>query len=135
MKKTFLISILILLLTGFHASAQDISGSWSWRSVDGGDMFVLELIRVSKDNFRGSHCSVYLQGDRVDCYDVQDDFTVVLIRKAENIFEGSIRSGYSYSTGNVQLQYLQEEDRILFTLINPPEGEFYIPFEAELQRN
>lgn len=135
MKKAILITTFLLFLTSFQSPAQEISGSWSWNSEDGGDMFTVDLIKISKDKYRGSHCSVYLHGDRIDCNDVQDDFTIVLIRKAENIFEGSIRSSYSHSTGNVQLQYLQEEDRILFTLTTPPEGEFYIPVEAELQRN
>lgn len=133
MKLKLHLSFLLLLFITTASPAQEIDGSWSWSSEDG-DMFTLDLREITDNSYRGNHCSVYLQGDRLDCYDAADEFTVVLIRKAENIFEGSIRSTYSLTTGNFQLQYLPLDDILLFTLTAPPEGEYYIPLEAELQR-
>ncbi len=135
MKKRLQVLILFTLLVSIKVGAQDISGSWSWYSDNGNDMFTIDLIKISDNNFRGSHCSVYVQGERIDCFDMVEDFTVVLIRKTENIFAGSIRSGFSFATGQVQLQYLPVDDTILFSLKTPPKGEYYIPFEAVLQRN
>jgi len=129
--------LLLFLISIFSNSiyAQDISGSWSWNSEEGSNMFTLDLIKTSENNFRGNHCSVYLHGDRIDCNDSKEDFSIVLIKKAENIFQGSIRSGFSYAVGNVQLQYLPEENTMLFSLKTAPEGEYYMPIEARLIRN
>lgn len=129
--------LLLFLISIFSKSiyAQDISGSWSWNSEEGSNMFTLDLIKTSENNFRGNHCSVYLHGDRIDCNDSKEDFSIVLIKKAENIFQGSIRSGFSYAVGNVQLQYLPEENTMLFSLKTAPEGEYYMPIEARLIRN
>lgn len=98
-------------------------------------MFTLDLIEIAEDNYRGNHCSVYLHGERIDCNENKDDFSVALIRKAENIFQGSIRSGYSNAVGNVQLQYVPQDNTILFSLKSNPKGEYYLPVEGVLQRN
>lgn len=125
----------MILLSVIPATAQDISGSWSWNSKEGSNMFTIDLIQATNNDFRGNHCSVFLDGERIDCNDIKDEFTVILIKKAENIFQGSIRSGYSYAVGNVQLQYLPEENTMLFTLKTAPKGEYYMPMEARLVRN
>ncbi|CAN5274929.1 hypothetical protein BH23BAC2_BH23BAC2_06320 [soil metagenome] len=135
MIKKLLFTTLLLLLFVNPGTAQDISGSWSWNSKEGSNMFTIDLIKATENDFRGNHCSVFLSGDRIDCTDTKDEFTVVLIKKAENIFQGSIRSGYSYAVGNVQLQYLPEENTMLFTLRTAPKGEYYMPVEARLVRN
>lgn len=135
MIKKLLAVYTILLLSIFPAAAQDISGSWSWNSKEGSNMFTIDLIQATENDFRGNHCSVFLGGERIDCNDTKDEFTVVLVKKAENIFQGSIRSGYSYAVGNVQLQYLPEENTMLFTLKTAPKGEYYMPVEARLVRN
>lgn len=135
MVKKLLLYPFFLLLLSFSSLAQDISGSWSWNSDDGGNMFTIDLIEISENNYRGNHCSVYLRGERIDCNDNKDEFSIVLIRKAENIFQGSIRSGLSYAVGNVQLQYQPIENRILFSLKTNPKGEYYIPVEGVLVRN
>lgn len=130
---------LLIFFIGFlffiPSQAQDISGSWSWSSKESGDMFTIDLIKASENNFRGNHCSVYLSGNRIDCIDTKDDFSIVLIRKAENIYQGSIRSGHSMAVGNVQLQYLPEENTMLFSLKTAPKGVYYMPVEARLVRN
>lgn len=130
-----LLFLFIGILLYIPSQAQDISGSWSWNSRESGDMFTIDLIKASENNFRGNHCSVFLDGNRIDCNDTKDDFSIVLVRKAENIFQGSIRSGYSMAVGNVQLQYLPEENTMLFSLKTAPKGIYYMPVEARLVRN
>ncbi len=132
-KKLLLFFLFSIFSTSIYA--QDISGSWSWNSEEGRNMFTLDLIKTSENNFKGNHCSVYLHGDRIDCNDSKEDFSIVLIKKAENVFQGSIRSGFSYAAGNVQLQYLPQENTMLFSLKTAPEGEYYMPIEARLVRN
>lgn len=133
-KKLLLLPLLVILF-GVTAFSQDISGSWSWNSKEGGDMFTIDLLKASENQFSGNHCSVFLHGDRIDCSDSKDEFSIVLIRKAENIFQGSIRSDYSKAIGNVQLQYLPEENTILFSLKTAPDGIYYMPVEARMIRN
>jgi hypothetical protein len=133
-KKLLLLPLLIILF-GVTAFSQDISGSWSWNSKEGGDMFTIDLSKASENQFSGNHCSVFLHGDRIDCSDSKDEFSIVLIRKAENIFQGSIRSDYSKAIGNVQLQYLPVENTIIFSLKTAPQGIYYMPVEARMIRN
>lgn len=128
------LSLILFLVFSVSIQAQEIHGTWTWDSVEGGEAFSIDLNRVSKDKYQGNHCGVYSQGDRIDCNESAEDFSIILIRTSENIFRGSIRSSYSYSVGQVQLQYLPLEDRMVFTLTTPPKGEYYIPFEAIMQR-
>lgn len=134
MNTKLLFPLLFLIFSGLEVKAQEIQGSWTWNAEDGGEMFTIVLIRTSKDNYQGNHCHVQTEGERIDCNNSTEDFSIVLVRTSENIFRGSIRSSYSYSVGQIQLQYLQQEDALLFTLTTPPEGEYYIPREAVLQR-
>ncbi|MCM4160585.1 hypothetical protein FHG64_10280 [Antarcticibacterium flavum] len=135
MVKKLQLAFLLFFFITLSSSGQDIEGSWSWNSQDGSNMFSIDLMRISENNYRGNHCSVYLGGDRIDCRENGEDFTIVLVRKSENIFQGSIRSGLSNSIGNVQLQYLPNEDNIIFSLKTNPKGEYYMPLEGRLQRN
>lgn len=135
MIKKLQLAFFICFLISFSSQAQEIEGSWSWNSQDGVNMFSIDLLRISENNYRGNHCSVYLGGDRIDCRENGEDFTIVLVRKSENIFQGSIRSGLSNSIGNVQLQYLPNEDSLLFSLKSNPKGEYYMPLEGRLERN
>lgn len=124
---------LILLMISLPVCAQDITGSWSWNSDDGEAHFNLEL-KKENDQFTGSHCGVFHNGDKIDCSEgTETEASVKVVQIAENMFEGSIASGYSPTTGKVRLKYDPEEQSLRFQLIEKPSGIFYLPTEITLR--
>mgnify|MGYP003109500375 CR=1 FL=1 len=74
--------------------------------------------------------------EKTECFEQEDEYTVTLVKIAENIFKGNLLSGTGKDreVRDIQIQYLPLEDRILFSLITIPEKPFLIPVEAILQR-
>lgn len=134
-KKLLLISGLITLF-GFSAKAQDISGEWHMISNDGQHIFTIDLIHITKDKFRGVHCIENFKIEIIECFKMKEEYTINLVKIAENIFKGNMMSGRgrNKTVQNIQMQYLQLDDRLLFKLTKIPEGEFLIPVEGVLER-
>lgn len=132
MKKLLL---LFLFLIPLQFQAQDISGNWNWVTGVGENSFTLTLKKVSENNYRGIHCASYYGGNRIDCESDENNYSVALIRKSDNIFQGTIKSGYSQTTGNFQLQYLPLNNTMIFKITQMPQGISFIPQEAILERS
>ena len=122
---------LLLMFNSFCGSSQNISGSWSWQAENGNSMMEINLDAEGED-YIGYHCSVFQNGDRIDCVDEDKSASVYVKRTAENVFEGTIRSGYSASEGKIKLEYNPEEQILLFKILKAPEGIFYLPENATL---
>lgn len=127
--------LLLFLLLSFQIQAQDIAGDWNWVTGVGENSFTISLKNVGKYNYRGTHCSLYYGGNKSDCEPNEENFTIALIRKSENIFQGTIISSYSQTTGNILLQYLPKNNTLLFKIIQMPSGISFIPQEAILERS
>lgn len=136
MVKKLLFSILISAYFGFSASAQDLEGKWLWNSDDGQVTYSLDLNHISKDRIRGVHCIQNFEKKVTECFEPEDEYTVTLVKIADNIFQGNLLSGTGKEreVRDIQLQYLPLENRILFTLTKVPEEPFLVPVEAILQR-
>lgn len=134
-KKLLLIPILVFLFIT-STQAQDLSGKWQWNSGNSQVGFSLDLNHISKDRLRGVHCIQNFERKIKECFEPEDQYTVTLIKIAENIFKGSLLSGTGKDreARDIQIQYLPLEDRILFSLTTLPEKPFLIPMEAILQR-
>ncbi len=120
----------------FSASAQDLTGEWRWNSDDGQVIYSLDLRHISKDRVRGVHCIQNFERKTTECFGPEDEYTVTLVKIAENIFQGNLLSGTGKDreVRDIQIQYLPLEDRILFKLMTVPEQPFLVPVEAILQR-
>ncbi len=128
----------MVLLFVFIAStqAQDLSGKWRWNSNNGQVVYSLTLNHISKDRVTGVHCIQNFKRKIKECFTPEEEYTVTLVKIAENIFKGSLLSGTGKDRemSDIQIQYLPLEDRILFSLTTVPEKPILIPVEAILQR-
>lgn len=136
MKKIILCSLLIFTCFSISASAQDLAGKWQWNSNDGQVTYSLDLSHISNDRVRGVHCIQNFQRKITECFEPEDEYTVMLVKIAENIFQGNLLSGTGKDreVRGIQIQYLPLEDRILFKLTKVPVEPFLVPVEAILQR-
>ena len=56
--------------------AQDLEGFWKWTSPDGSQQFEIELEQINEKEYRGSHCAIFDNGERIDCNSDQDTFSI-----------------------------------------------------------
>ena len=131
-----LLYVVLFLCFSLPAFAQDLTGKWQWNSDDGQVIYSLDLTHITKDRVRGVHCIENFLLKRTECFEPEDEFTVTIVKIADNIFQGNLLSGTGKEreVRDIQIQYLPLEDRILFTLTNVPEQPFFLPVEALLQR-
>lgn len=131
--KTFLLLSILFLCSTFQA--QSLEGDWSWTSDDGVNKFDLQLVEDNEGIIRGNHCGIFLNGTKIDCRPEEDgNFSLTLMKIAENTYAGTIESAYSLSEGKIRLVYNKRLDNLTFTLNSEPAGEYYIPPIAFMER-
>ncbi len=126
--------LILAVFGGCFMRAQDLEGSWKWTSPDGSQQFEIELEQISEKEYRGKHCAVFDNGERIDCNSDQDTFSIVMLEITEDNFAGTIESSYERSQGKIRMQYHDQEDLLHFKLTKNPSGIFYLPPEAILTR-
>lgn len=134
MKQTLLFLFLLLVTSVSAQHSQDFAGSWFWESQDGENTMELELEYENQNSIKGNHCVIFYQGEKTDCKRENGDFTINLVKIAEGIYDGTIESAVSFTSGKIRLQYVEREKGIVFYLKEVPPGEFYMPKEAFLIR-
>ena len=123
----------LLFLIPLFGSAQDISGSWSWQAETGETLMEISL-KAEESDYTGHHCTIFQNGGRIDCIDVTEPTSIRIKRTAENVFEGTIRSGYSASEGKIKLLFNPEEKTLLFKIMKGPVDIYYLPKKAILNK-
>ncbi len=136
MIKKILLIVVLMMFSGFIAGAQNISGEWSWNSGDGLKTFTIELVHITKDRVQGVHCVEDFEIKVSECFKVEDEYTVTLVKISENIFQGNLLSGEGRNrlVEDIQLQYVPLDNSLIFTHTKIPKGISLIPVEAILQR-
>ena len=71
-----------------------------------------------------------------ECFKMEDEYTVSLVKISENIFRGNLLSGVDRNrlAEKIQLQYIPLDNSIIFTHTKIPEGISLTPLEAILRR-
>ncbi|MFO8146091.1 MAG: hypothetical protein ACQEWG_10820 [Bacteroidota bacterium] len=135
MKKILLISV-FLMFSCFIAGAQNISGEWRWNSGDGLKTFKIDLAHITKDRVQGVHCVEDFENKISECFQMQDEYTISLVKISENIFQGNLLSGKGRNrlVEDIQLQYIPLDNSMIFTHSKIPKRISLIPVEAILQR-
>jgi hypothetical protein len=134
MKQILLFLFLLATITVSAQNSQEMEGTWLWESPNGQNTMKLELEYENQKIIRGNHCVVFYQGEKSDCKRGEEGFSLNLIKIAEGIYEGTIESAVSATTGRISLQYMKREKAIRFYLKKAPSGKFYMPKEAFLVR-
>lgn len=126
--------IAIVLISSLSFS--QISDTWYWNYGDNKHSFKLD-IELTDTNLKGFHCSTFHDGKKIDCIENtsdSDDHSIDLTEVSSNVYEGTIKSGYSNTIGTVRLTYLAATDEVVFEIIEDPIGEFYLPNNIRLNK-
>jgi len=135
MKQTLLFLFLLTFFSVAAQQSQDFAGNWFWESPDGQNTMELQLEYENQNRIVGSHCVVFYQGEKTDCKRKDAGaFTINLVKIAKGVYDGTIESAVSFTSGKIRLQYIDREKAIRFYLKEVPPGEFYMPKEAFLMR-
>lgn len=133
MKQTLPYLFLLFFVSGFSQQSQDLSGKWFWKSPNGQNTMELQLTYENQNRINGTHCVVFNKEGKTDCRNNEvGTFSINLVKIAKGIYDGTIESAVSLSSGKIRLQYIESEKTIRFYLKEVPLGEFYIPKEAFL---
>ncbi len=100
-----------------------LDGQW----VDPVTGFTLNLYQDWKSIY-GNHVMVTQDGNKIDSLD--DSINGMLNGQTATV---QFQSSFSADPGTAQITYL-DVNTIQWTIIDPPDGEFYLPFEATLNR-
>ena len=87
-------------------------------------------LKAEGEELVGHHCSVFEDGDRIDCLEEDDAVSIRVKRTFQNVYQGTIKSGYSLTTGKLKLTFDVENKALLFEILERPEGVFYLPTKA-----
>lgn len=134
MKLHFSLCFLFFSLGLYAQQSQDLEGTWRWTSPNGENNFELTLDYIDGSKIRGKHCSVFHNGEKIDCQGSENDYSISLIKIAKNIYDGTIESRYSATAGRIRLQFHPKDVSLSFVLKAYPPGEFYLPDRALLYR-
>ena len=132
MKKLFLLNIVFLVAS--CANAQNITGNWVWQSENGDHKFEMSLEKPNTNTIKGYHCGIFRQGQKIDCVESNNDYSINLTKYQSNVYKGSIRSGFSGEEGTIKITYNSSHDTIFFERLEYPNGESYIPNKITLTR-
>lgn len=135
--KTINMKKVLILIICFSAidlySQNTISNEvWYWNSTNGENSFDLYLDESGSTNLIGYHCSSFYQGKKIDCMEESQNCSINLTSVGPNIYEGTIKSGYSLTQGTIRITFYPNEDKLFFELLTKPNGEFYIPNDVYL---
>ncbi len=100
-----------------------LDGNW----VDAATGFTLDLYQDWK-NIYGNHTFVTEDGNKIDSLDVSIDG-----RLSGQVATVKFQSSFTTDTGTAELTYI-DVNTMLWKIIDPPDGEYYLPAEATLSR-
>ncbi|MFO7720156.1 MAG: hypothetical protein R6W85_06935, partial [Gillisia sp.] len=129
--KILLISA-FLMFSWVIAGAQNIAGEWRSISGDGQNAFTIDLVHITKDRVQGVHCLENFELQIGECFQMDQEYTVTLVKISENIFQGNLLSGVGGNRliEDIQLQYIPIDNSMIFTHTKIPKGISLIPAEA-----
>jgi hypothetical protein len=131
--------LFVVCFTTFNLNAQNISGTYRWKNDDGRKYFEITLSAFNitlgspVKSYKGEHCGVFENGNRVDCS--IDQFTITLDQVAENIFTGSIFSEYSQTISEIKITYIPASGNIKWEVTKHGGGQNYFPMNAILKKD
>lgn len=135
--KTFLIPILfiitiILLQSNLYSTSYSTDFNGKWTSVDEDISIDLDLFQ-SGDELTGYHCSVTKHAQRIDCA-LESDGTGYSIEGfvKGNQADVTFLSTYCMKYGKAKI--VMHGDYLFWEVTEFPNGEFYLPLTAILER-
>jgi hypothetical protein len=114
-------------LTNPNPSSQaTLTGTWYWKSTNTDSNTEFYLVQTGNE-VTGKHCSSFMNGSKLDCADSSGEDSITLNLVAENVYEGTIKSGYSEAIINVRLTLNPNDDTVYIKQLSQPSEEYYLP--------
>jgi len=111
-------------------SSIDIQGTWQWiHNSDKRDFTI--TIKINNDSINGSICSIAQFGNRVDCANGQNSFTLKNNNKLPLSF--SFKTFYEDGQGRGKI-IMTNKDTLIWEITQTPKAQFFIPEKAEMVR-
>ena len=145
--RTFIITILLeIIVLSFTSIKQplneknqqkpDFSGKWKWENNNNYSTFSLDLKQVG-NNINGYHCAICQNGNRIDCWGIDDDEYSIKGRIKDGVATVIIKSYFSDSveedTGVATIKFITT-NKIEWRVIKDTKGQNYFPDRAILMR-
>jgi hypothetical protein len=112
----------------FTTSAQEITGNWYWQ--DSNQKHQTELFlsysSSSKDTLQGNYCSVFYDGDKIDCTEEKNSHSITFSKVSTHIYKGNFLSFSHQGSGILRLTYNPKEDSLQMEILSS-DGVFYLP--------
>ncbi|MBU1075893.1 MAG: hypothetical protein KKH98_01280 [Spirochaetes bacterium] len=133
MKKIIFLLILSVLLSCSNKSIsssnnQGYEGRWIWEKNNNNQDFSL-TIKKENNIYYGSHCGIFLKGNRIDCSENNETSFKFIDTKGNEIITDFI-SFYSRAKGKIKLKL--KKDKLIWEIIQPPKDNYYCPLKATL---
>lgn len=134
MKWKMLVSLLSLSsLLAFKLKNTPFDFSGKWHSEMPTWSFDLNLTQLN-NKLTGSHCAVLNKGDKIDCVFEDTDISLSGFVGNSSSVIVTFKSQVSNKTGSASISKINDTT-IAWKIIRQPDGVFYIPEHAQLNRN
>ena len=124
---------LLLAISAFSCFSQDLTGTWVWNSGNDEKSLELNLFTDSNKELLGSYCAVFQKGNKIDCNDTTEMPNIYLHPSNPNTFEGTFRSSFTNTSGQLKLTIL-DSNKLQLEITSEPTGEYYLPKSVFLER-
>ncbi|MFN4026195.1 MAG: hypothetical protein ACK4IZ_01970 [Flavobacterium sp.] len=108
------------------SSQTTMSGTWYWKSASNDSETEFYLIQNGNE-VTGKHCSSFIGGTKLDCIENNAEDSIVLSLVSENVYEGTIRSGFSEAVINIRLTLNPNNNTLFLKQLSQPSEEYYLP--------
>lgn len=123
-----IISLVLFVFTIGTNAQQFFNGEWSFTS--GRVSFNLKIIQTN-DSIKGNHCSVFNNGEAIDCADIGDiTFTGKAFGDSTIV---DFISTFSLAYGKASIKRINDNS-ILWEIVLKPQAIFYIPDKVILSK-
>jgi hypothetical protein len=128
---TILGMMLIMLFTRFSVQTTDVNGIWECST--NSSQFTLYL-NQSGSTLSGSHCSVFQNGQKIDCRLDNADLSIQPTDVGtNNLITVNFKSYFKNLSGKATIKKISDTE-IEWTITEKPAGEYYIPNSATLTK-
>jgi hypothetical protein len=121
----YLASLFLICSVGC-TKPKEITGTWYWKSTTSDSDTEFHLIQTG-NAVTGKHCSSFMSGSKLDCADSNGEDSITLNLVSENVYEGTIKSGFSEAIINVRLTLNPNDNTVYFKQLSQPSEEYYLP--------
>lgn len=102
----------------------NLTGTWYWdNGVNNAELYLIQ----NGNSVSGKHCCVFFNGSKLDCIDDEDTNSISLNMTAVDVYEGTLKSGFSDAVVPIRITFNPVSEEIFFQQLSQPIMEYYLP--------